>query len=175
MTVKIQVKRKWKGIVYRLVAWLCILGIMSWSTFAVHPEDIGDRLSYAITMALTIVAFQFIISNQLPQVNYLTMLDKYNLFTFVFVLFVTIESTLVGYHGEGLFEDSERADAYFAIAAAVLFIVGNIGFLCYAIYASRMELDKLGVWQPYRINALYVDNARFATNTVNDYSAEIKR
>eukprot|EP01084_Bolivina_argentea_P091056 163972_1 len=77
---RIQIKRKWQGIIYRLLLWLLFLGLMSWATFAVDASDIGDRLSYSITMALTIVAFQFIISDQLPQVNYLTLLDKYNLY-----------------------------------------------------------------------------------------------
>lgn len=171
VTVKIQVKRKWEGLVYRLVAWLCILGIMSWSTFAVHPSEVGDRLSNVVTMALTIVAFQFIISSQLPQVNYMTMMDRYNLFIFGFVLMVTAESTLVGYHGDGIFEDSEQIDRFCAAATAFLFVAGNIGFAVFAKYARKIELDKLGKWQPYRINALYVSNDSFFENNARDYSS----
>merc|ERR1712228_910646 len=75
VVLRVQVARKWKGIVYRLIMWLLFLGIMSWSTFGVDSENIGERLSYAVTMALTVVAFQFIISDNLPQVSYMTLLD----------------------------------------------------------------------------------------------------
>jgi len=168
VTVKIQVKRKWKGLIYRLIAWLGMLGSMTWSTFAIPPEKIGDRLSYTITMALTIVAFQWIISNQLPQVNYMTMLDRYNLFVFLFVMVVTVESTLVGYHGVGIFEDSLAVDNVFALASAIFFCVGNIAFAFYARYARQVELDKLGKWRPYRLAALYVCNDNFGDNDVQD-------
>jgi len=172
VTCKVQVRRKWKGVIYRLISWLLILGIMSWSTFSVHPSDIGDRLSYAITMALTIVAFQFIISSQLPQVNYMTMLDRYNLFIFVFVMLVTLESSLVGYHGDGLFADSEAVDNYFAAAAGLCFVGGNVAFAVLAVRARRSELGKLGSWQPYRIDSLYVGNDEFPRNQTHDYAKD---
>eukprot|EP01084_Bolivina_argentea_P304396 525667_1 len=153
---RIQVRRKWEGIVHRLILWLLFLGIMSWATFAVNSADIGDRLSYSITMALTIVAFQFIISNELPRVSYLTLLDKYNLFIFTFVLLITMETTIVGYNGEGLLLESETIDDYAAIIALVLFVAGNILFLIYAMYLNKCELEKIGRWTTYNPQIRYV-------------------
>ena len=118
------------------------------------------------------LAFQWIISNQLPQVNYMTMLDRYNLFIFLFVIVVTIESTLVGYHGTGLFDDSLAVDNGFAVVSGIFFIVGNLAFAVYAKYARQVELDKLGKWRPYRLSALYVSKDNFGDNEVQDSSEQ---
>merc|ERR1719411_2551380 len=79
---KIQVKRRWRGIMSRVCLWMFLLGVLSFCIFAHSHREVGDRLSFGITMVLTIVAFQFVITSSLPQVNYLTLIDKYNLFIF---------------------------------------------------------------------------------------------
>ena len=158
ITLRIQIRRKWQGIVQRLMLWLLFLGMMSWATFAVPATNIGDRLSYAITMALTIVAFQFVMSSELPQVSYMTLLDKYNLFTFSYVLLITMESTIVGYNEIGLFHDSDSADNYFAAIIGISFLFGTLIFVVYAYRVNRIELNKIGVWQPYKADNVYVDN-----------------
>eukprot|EP01084_Bolivina_argentea_P143498 251957_1 len=155
---RIQAKRKWKGIVYRLLLWLLFLGVMSWATFAVDASEIGDRLSYSITMALTIVAFQFIISDQLPQVNYLTLLDKYNLYIFSIIILITLETTIVGYDGVGLVDNADEVDNNCSIVAILLFVVGNIGFVIYAMYLINIEDKKIGKWNTFVKNVDYVFN-----------------
>ena len=52
---RIQVRRKWKGIIYRLCVWLLLLGMMSWSTFAIPIKEISERLSFAMGMVLTVI------------------------------------------------------------------------------------------------------------------------
>ena len=133
---------------------------MSWSTFGISAGDIGDRLSYAVTMALTIVAFQFIISERLPQVNYMTLLDKYNLYIFSLVLFVTVESTIVGYNGEGLIPHGQDIDEICGYIFLVFFIVGNIFFVIYARYVNKVENAKIGQWPDFEQDILRSYNTK---------------
>ena len=123
---------------------------MSWSTFGISSSDIGDRLSYAITMALTVVAFQFIISDRLPQVNYMTLLDKYNLYIFGLVLFITVETTVVGYNGDGLIPNAADVDEVCGFIFLAMFIFGNILFVIYAHYVNKKEDEKTQVFPVYR-------------------------
>ena len=55
-------------------------------------DNIGDRLSVIMTLALTIVAFQLVVAEILPKVEYLTYLDKVFLSCFFGVAFVSLES-----------------------------------------------------------------------------------
>ena len=135
---------------------------MSLATFGIHPDEIGDRLSYVITMALTVVAFQFIISEKLPHVSYLTLLDKYNLFIFTTVLWLVIEVYLVGYFGEGVFENSANFDKVFGWLTLILFIVGNISFIVYAYYVNDLENNKIGKGIDYKRDAIRRNNADYS-------------
>ena len=123
---------------------------MSWSTFGIASDEIGERLSYAITMALTIVAFQFIISERLPKVNYMTLLDKYNFYIFSLVLFMTVETTIVGYNGQGLIENAADIDDMCAYIFLAVFIGGNLLFLIYASCVNCREMAKTRRWPEYR-------------------------
>merc|ERR1719411_2443843 len=80
----------------RVCLWMFLLGILSFCIFSHAVADVGDRLSFGITMVLTIVAFQFVITSSLPQVNYLTLIDKYNLFIFVINGAMIVEAGILG-------------------------------------------------------------------------------
>eukprot|EP01084_Bolivina_argentea_P116679 207270_1 len=168
---RIQVNRKWKGIVYRIIVWMFMLGLLSWTTFGIDYQSIGDRMGFSMTMVLTVVAFQFVISNELPKVNYLTFLDKYNLFIFGYVVLICFESVITGWHGSGAsikcmkyLEDdvdsecrlfyAEYYDNMLAIIFGVLYVCGNIGWIFYAVYLNRIENAKLGNWEPYELEQL---------------------
>ena len=132
---------------------------MSLATFGISSDEIGDRLSYAITMALTVVAFQFIISDRLPQVNYMTLLDKYNLYIFSLVLFITVETTIVGYNGEGLISNAAEIDEICGYLFLGFFILGNILFMLYASYVNKKENEKAHKKYVYQRNVIRKDNS----------------
>eukprot|EP01083_Nonionella_stella_P059924 156766_1 len=154
VTFRVQIRRKWEDIMYRLILWLLIIGTMMWATFSIHPSAIAERLSYTASMALTVVAFQFIISSQLPHVDYLTLMDKYNVFIFSFVLFITIETILVGHYKGGAFDDIEDVDTILAIVMAIYFAIGNVYFLTYGVRAKTSEQNKIGKWEPVRFEKI---------------------
>ena len=58
------------------------------------PEDPGNRLQICTALALTVVAFQFAVTDRLPRVNYLTALDTYFILAFVFIALSVMESIL---------------------------------------------------------------------------------
>ena len=52
------------------------------STF-LGEDQLGDQLGIILTMFLTAVAFQFVVSSSIPEKPYLTMVDKYIIFSFM--------------------------------------------------------------------------------------------
>jgi hypothetical protein len=63
-------------------------GFISFMTFAISADNLASRMANMITLVLTMVAFKFVISDKIPAVPYLTVIDKYTLG--VFAIFVEI-------------------------------------------------------------------------------------
>jgi hypothetical protein len=60
---------------YAFVIPLIFIVCMSWATFWMAPEQLGPRQGIAVTSILTIIAYRFVVTNQLPRVAYLTRFD----------------------------------------------------------------------------------------------------
>ena len=56
---------------------LSIVVFMSWAVFWIDPAVAPARISLSATAVLTVFAYQFVLSNLLPRVSYLTRLDRY--------------------------------------------------------------------------------------------------
>ena len=93
---------------------------MSFSVVCISPEDAGDRLSITLTLVLTAVAYKYVIAQQLPAISYLTLMDKYVLFSFFLLGVGVVENVIVKWISK---DDSTRADyvdwIYFATATGV--------------------------------------------------------
>jgi len=139
---RLQVQRRWFPILIRIVLWMVMLGLLSFCTFGFQSTDLSGRLSFCVTLVLAIVAFQFIISSSLPQGSYLTLIDKYNIFIFLFVLVITIESVIVGWQEKGI-DNSEAIDHWVAIISLIIFTGGNMYFGIYVWRRCEFELKKI--------------------------------
>ena len=141
---RIQVVRKWRAVFLSTVLWMFLLNILSLCIFAYPPTNIEGRLGFAITLVLTIVAFQFVISSQLPNVSYLTIIDKYNIYTLIFILILSFESVITGYNEEGLFSvDPHEIDKIFGISLAILWFICHILFIIYSRVKYKKERLKI--------------------------------
>jgi hypothetical protein len=54
---------------------LTFIVCMSWAPFWMSPEQLGPRQGIAVTAILTVIAYRFVLANQLPRVPYLTRFD----------------------------------------------------------------------------------------------------
>ncbi|XP_063719958.1 uncharacterized protein LOC134846505 [Symsagittifera roscoffensis] len=62
---------------------------MSYCNFVNHPDNVQFRLAGGLTLVLTAVAYKLMLSNTLPTISYLTLVDKYVL-TQIFLLTVLV-------------------------------------------------------------------------------------
>jgi succinate dehydrogenase/fumarate reductase cytochrome b subunit len=77
--------------VYNVVIPLYLITAVSCASFAVPPEDVADRCSITMTMMLTTVAYKYLISDRLPTISYLTLIDLYVLVNMLLqVLFIVL-------------------------------------------------------------------------------------
>ena len=77
-------RNPWKWIMDYIVI-IMLIDILSITAFANPIEKIPDRLMVSITMALTAMAFKVVISEKLPNLPYLTLLDWYLITTFILI------------------------------------------------------------------------------------------
>lgn len=74
---------------------LTYLGFLSFAvSFDGSRLDTSDRLSITLTLLLTAVAYKFVVASAIPQVSYLTLLDKYISLCFAFLCLIITENAL---------------------------------------------------------------------------------
>jgi hypothetical protein len=61
--------------VFQFIIPLTFIVCMSWAPFWMSPDQLGPRQGIAVTAILTIIAYRFVLANQLPRVAYLTRFD----------------------------------------------------------------------------------------------------
>lgn len=93
MVTTIVLKRQSWQIVWVLLFPLVMLVSMAWSTFWLDPDAISDRLNVSFVGVLTIVAYQFVVIDNMPRNSYLTFTDVLLLISF-FITSLTIPHSL---------------------------------------------------------------------------------
>jgi len=150
MYFRLQAKRLAENILFRVILWMSLLGLVSFAIYAIDPADISSRLSYAVTMNLSVVAFQFVISSMVPHVPYLTLIDKYNLMIFGTVLLQAFFAVLSGARGAWLSDDAklELDNNVFYIMFS-FFVLMHVAAYFYSQEKIKFELSKIGLSKNY--------------------------
>ncbi|XP_078583750.1 gamma-aminobutyric acid receptor subunit beta-3-like [Branchiostoma floridae x Branchiostoma japonicum] len=112
------VQRKTTFYLWNTVLILFFIMGLSFTVFSIPPEEHKDRLGITFTLLLTTVAFKLVVSQYLPTVNYLTLLDKYVLGCIIFQCSVAVENTLAS-----VFGDKTSALIFDGICASILAFV----------------------------------------------------
>jgi hypothetical protein len=86
-TIQFQ-RRSWQ-LVWQMLFPMLVIVSMIWSIFWIDIESLADRLNVAFIGILTIVAYQFVVMDNMPRMSYLTFTD-----TLLLVSFVTMSATI---------------------------------------------------------------------------------
>lgn len=93
--MRVDVTRRWGYYIWKIAIPLVLLVVISWSVFWMIGDGLADRMSISLTGLLTVVAYQFIISEDLPPVPYFTLMDSVLTFSFIIMITTIIESVFV--------------------------------------------------------------------------------
>ena len=93
------------------------------------PADhVDSRLNFIVVNMLTVVAFLIILGGMLPEIPYLTTVDKYTICAFGYVFACAFCCVLFNYIGV---EGTEFEDWFFIAALVLLFVVHGLLVLHY--------------------------------------------
>eukprot|EP00937_MAST-01D_sp_MAST-1D-sp2_P005477 g5477.t1 len=148
---KLVVVRRHESYMYRTAAVSGILPCVGLLTGFVDATKVEERISINATLLLTLAALQFLQGDALPKVPYLTLLDKYLLFCFFFLVILCAENGFVT-----LFEDADervRADGACYLAVLVVYC------LCNALALRYVQQRKI-VIQDSEVSHIRKQNAR---------------
>lgn len=95
LTTAITVKRDPGFHVTKILIPLVTIVMISWAVFWMEGDGLADRMSVSFTAVLTVVAYQFIVSENLPEHVYNSFLDAIVLLSFGFLVLTVIENGVV--------------------------------------------------------------------------------
>ncbi len=98
----INVSRQFGFYIWKVLFPLVILVMMCFAVFWMDDESLSSRLGVGFTGVLTVVAYQFIATGNLPKVSYLTLMDAYIAFSFIVMVAAIFQSVVAcGYYKGG--------------------------------------------------------------------------
>mgnify|MGYP001136995825 CR=1 FL=1 len=105
-----------------IILILCISGSVFWVT----PKEIESRLTVSIVCLLALIAYNFVVDNDIPKLAYLTIMDYIILMSYVFSAYPTFETIFVFHHLEKNPKLSSLVDnksKFFYPVAFILFLL----------------------------------------------------
>jgi hypothetical protein len=133
-------------------------------TWAIAPEEVGDRISVSLTLVLTAVAYKLTVAQSIPQVAYLTLLDKYVSLCFIFMVVATVENALLPslvQHG------ADRA-----LTDIVCLRIWGSGWLAccawYVVTAMRLQNKRWRAMQDYDLQNSLSHGEGLGTGTMSE-------
>lgn len=71
---------------------LLLIIMMSWMVFWLHPSMFSTQISIATTSMLTLIAYRFIVTSNLPKISYMTRMDMFILGSSVLIFLTLMQS-----------------------------------------------------------------------------------
>lgn len=93
ITLTIKADRNPDYFLYRVMLLLMFVVFMSWAIFWIPPNRFEFQIGLGATSMLTSIAFNLSVANNLPQLGYLTILDKMLIWS-IFLVFLSIAEAL---------------------------------------------------------------------------------
>ena len=132
--MQIKLIRKPGFYLWKVIIPLMILVVISWSVFWMAEESLADRISFSLTGILTVVAYQFLISENLPNISYLTLIDAILSLSFVAIALTVAENIIVNWlNMENLKFMAVKVDCICQFAFPTIYV-----FLLFAITLSYL-------------------------------------
>ena len=112
IVLEIDVARKSGFYLWKILLPLVIIVALSWSIFWMTEERVAGRSRITATGVLTIVAYQFVVGEDLPRIAYLTVLDKVMILSFMLLAVTVVQSLIVSRYQDDDMPRAVRIDRF---------------------------------------------------------------
>ncbi len=113
--------------IWKVIVPLCLIIFMSWTIFIIRPDQVGAQIGISTASVLTLIIFQFSLSQLVPKVSYLTRIDQFSVGAIILVFLALLESIYtVMLWVKGRETHSMRMDRWSLLIFPTLFILNYI-------------------------------------------------
>ena len=132
--IVLTLEREHSYYLFKVIFPIVLILMVCWSVVWVHPRELESRLTITIVCLLSLIAYNFVIDEELPKLEYLTVLDWIILASYVYAAipnFLTIASFRYFKTNEALsakLEDYGKKygpTSYIAIVFIIIFLNAN--------------------------------------------------
>ena len=82
--INIELERKHGYYIFKVILPIVLILIVCWSVVWIDPREIEARLTITIVCLLSLIAYNFVIDEELPKLEYLTVMDWIVLTSYVY-------------------------------------------------------------------------------------------
>jgi hypothetical protein len=100
VTVTVPVHRPWFTYAIKVILPIFLVAACAALVFFIHPSFVEGRIGMGITALLTLVALQLTSNSQLPEVDYLMMIDMLYIAAYLFVIASLAQAVRTSWHTE---------------------------------------------------------------------------
>lgn len=133
ITFKIEVTRPVNFFLWKMLLPVLIILLACWTALLLHPSQLASRAAMTGTALLTTVFMQQGYTSNLPEVNYLVLMDKIYVVVYLLIIIslvqVVIQGGLDKKHQLDDYEKAQFMDKVSVAVQAVIFLI-SLGVIC---------------------------------------------
>jgi hypothetical protein len=115
---------------------LALIVMLSWSVFWMDQSSVGDRVNVSFIGILTVVAYQIVLSEILPRISYLTMMNGFlNVSFFVMCAGVVVSLRVSWLDRNGQRDAGDRVDQICRWLFPLVY-VGSLGLIAAIAFSA---------------------------------------
>jgi hypothetical protein len=129
-----------------------LLTFISLCSFTLKVDDLGFRFEVLISLILSLVSFKLVINENLPSLDYLTILDLYSIFSIVFLAIITLWHSIIGFSQRRINTlTAYKIDFYVFLCVTILLCVLHIVAIVWGYFY---------VYEPRRMFKSFSENSK---------------
>ncbi len=109
--------------VFKVIGPILIILVICWSVFWTSSKELESRLTVTIVCFLSLIAYNYVIDDELPKLSYLTLMDYIVLLSYVFAAFPSILSIVSHRYYQANKEEFLRIDKWAGVAGPSIFLI----------------------------------------------------
>ena len=136
--VTVEIKRRPTHMIISIILPMVLLVSLTWSVFWMDNETLANRINITFIGILSVVAYYFVILNNVPEVSYLTLTDAFIISTFLILAAgVVITVVMENYTREDKPERAARVDRICRWAFPLAYFLSSalLGIIFLSLYA----------------------------------------